>query len=54
MIDRYTKCVLTVIAGTLLAIAIQLSIPRASAQLGVACGASISFPCYVRGTYILV
>lgn len=46
MIDRYSKLVLTVIAGSLAIIAFNGLSPSATAQLGSACG-SISYPCYV-------
>lgn len=32
MIDRYTKIVLTIIAGALVCIAFQMSVPRAEAE----------------------
>ena len=48
MIDRYTKGVLTVIAGALVAIAVQGMTPTAKAQLGRSCGMSAIEACYVR------
>lgn len=45
--DRYTKLVLTVIAGALVALVVQNAIAPAQAQLGSgACGSS-HIPCYV-------
>jgi hypothetical protein len=46
MIDPYTKLVLSVIAISLAAIALQMASPNASAQLGGGCGSSL-IPCYV-------
>jgi hypothetical protein len=45
MTDRYTKIVLTVIAASLVTLAVQQALPRAHA-LGDACGAPQN-PCYV-------
>ena len=46
MIDRYTKAVLTVIAASLTAIAIEQAIPAAHAQ-SAGCTGSSNGPCYV-------
>jgi hypothetical protein len=49
MIDRYTKAVLTVIAAALSAIAVQMSVGTASAQLGgTTCGSSSFDACHVE------
>ena len=46
MIDRYSKIVLTVIAGALVTIAIQNFMQRAYAQME--CGAAPNMACYVQ------
>lgn len=43
--DRYSKIVLTLIAGSLLAIAVQNFTGRAAAQFS--CGTALE-PCYIR------
>jgi hypothetical protein len=49
--DRYTKTVLTVIAGALVALVVQNAIAPAQAQLGVGCGMPYGgMPCDVRVT----
>ena len=45
MVDRYTKIILTIIAFALCVLAIQNSVPTATA-VGPECGVSWS-PCYV-------
>jgi hypothetical protein len=50
MLDRYTKVVLTIIAFSLLAIAIERGTPEARAQAPAGCGASYDNPCYIAGT----
>lgn len=47
--DRYTKVVLTVIAGALVAIAARGFSPTAAEAQSDACGGSSLRPCYVRG-----
>jgi hypothetical protein len=44
MVDRYTKVVLTIIAGTLVAIAAQTFMSSATAQLS---GCTLANPCAV-------
>jgi hypothetical protein len=44
--DRYTKCVLSIIAVALVALVIQGLMPKAEAQLGSGCGEP-RVPCYV-------
>jgi hypothetical protein len=46
--DRYTKIVLTVIAGALVALVAQNAIAPAQAQLGLGCGSKAK-PCFVTG-----
>jgi hypothetical protein len=48
--DRYTKTVLTVIAGALVALVVQNAIAPAQAQLGL-CGARAK-PCFVTGAVV--
>jgi hypothetical protein len=47
MVDRYTKCVLTVIAAALVTIAVQQSIRPVTAQ-GGGCGIVVDQACWVR------
>lgn len=47
MVDRYTKCILTVIAGALVAIAVQQELRPATAQ-GGGCGLVVDQACWVR------
>ena len=49
--DRYTKTVLTVIAGALVALVVQNAIAPAQAQLGLGCGSKAK-PCFVTGTVV--
>jgi hypothetical protein len=49
--DRYTKTVLTVIAGALVALVVQNAIAPAQAQLGLGCGSKAK-PCFVTGHVI--
>jgi len=53
MLDRYTKIVLTIIALSLLAIAIERGTPEARAQTPTGCGSSYDNPCYIAGTTML-
>jgi hypothetical protein len=48
MVDLYTKAVLTVIAASLVLLAVQGSIPNAIAQLGRGCGSLPGEACYVQ------
>lgn len=43
--DRYTRAMLTIIAAALVALVIQNSAPKATAQSSLTCSASA--PCYV-------
>jgi hypothetical protein len=47
MVDRYTKCALTVIAAALVVIALQQGLRPATAQ-GGSCGNSVDQACWVR------
>jgi hypothetical protein len=47
MVDRYTKCVLTVIAAALVMIAVQQGMRPATAQ-GGGCGIVVEEACWVR------
>jgi hypothetical protein len=47
MVDRYTKCVLTVIAAALVALAVQQGLRPATAQ-GGGCGIVVDEACWVR------
>ena len=48
--DRYTKLVLTVIAGALVALVVQNAIAPAQAQLGMGCPSATGLACDVRVT----
>jgi hypothetical protein len=48
MTDAYTKAVLTVIAGCLLAIVARQAVPSSGAQFGLGCDGSPQSPCYIR------
>ena len=50
MIDTYSKIILTVIAGALVAIFTQQMVQSASAQFGIAlgCDGSRDAPCYIH------
>jgi hypothetical protein len=50
--DRYTKLVLTVIAGALVALVVQNAIAPAQAQFG-GCGAKAK-PCFVTGAVLSI
>jgi hypothetical protein len=45
--DRYSKIVLTIIAGALVIICLQQALTPATAQMG-ACGQNRYSPCYVE------
>jgi hypothetical protein len=47
MLDVYTKAILTVIAASLFALAIQHVAKPASAQIGSQCGGQRDLPCYI-------
>jgi hypothetical protein len=47
MLDRYTKCVLTVIAAALVFMAAQQAMRPATAQ-GASCGIVVDQACWVR------
>jgi hypothetical protein len=47
MVDRYTKCVLTVIAAALVTLAMQQGLRPATAQ-GGGCGLLVDDACWVR------
>jgi hypothetical protein len=47
MIDDHTKAILTMIAASLLILAIQQVVKPASAQIGGQCGYSRDVPCYI-------
>lgn len=47
MVDRYTKCILTVIAAALVVIATEQSMRPATAQ-GTSCGNVVDQACWVR------
>jgi hypothetical protein len=47
MTDRYTKCILTVIAVTLIVSVVQNSLPKADAAIPQGCGGAPSEDCYV-------
>jgi hypothetical protein len=48
MTDTYTKIVLTVIAGCLVAIVSRDASPVANAQFGLGCDGSPQAPCHIR------
>jgi hypothetical protein len=47
MIDDHAKAILTVIAASLLILAVQQVVKPASAQIGGQCGYSRDVPCYI-------
>jgi len=47
MVDDYTKAILTVLAGSLLILAIQQAVKPATAQIGSQCGYTRDVPCYI-------
>jgi hypothetical protein len=47
MIDDHTKAILTVIAASLLVLAVQQVVKPASAQIGGQCDYSRDVPCYI-------
>jgi hypothetical protein len=47
MVDRYAKTILTVIAASLVILAVQQVITPTFAQIGSQCGYTHDVPCYI-------